>query len=89
MTLRELHYTLPPDGAVYIFPFGAMVTHDISADRREAELPRLRIALPKLTAQVVREDYTVAEDPAFKIGIVEGVLRVDRFTAGARRGSWR
>jgi len=33
----------------------------------------------------VREDYTVAEDPAFKIGIVDGVLRVDRFTP-ARAG---
>ena len=82
VTLRELHYKLPPDGAVYIFPFGVFVSHDLPADRREAELQRLRIALPKLTARVVREDYTVAEDPAFKTGIVDGVLRLDRFTAG-------
>jgi required for meiotic nuclear division protein 1 len=41
--------------------------------------------MPKLTAKVVREDYTVAEDSAFKIGISDGVLRVDRFTP-ARAG---
>jgi required for meiotic nuclear division protein 1 len=82
VTLRELHYKLPPEGAVYIFPFGVFVSHDLPADRREAELQRLRIALPKLTARVVREDYTVAEDPAFRTGIVDGVLRLDRFTAG-------
>jgi required for meiotic nuclear division protein 1 len=84
-TLRELHNAIEPNGAVYVFPFGAIVTHDIPADQRDAELQRLHTAMPKLTAKVVREDYTVAEDPAFKIGIMDGVLRVDRFTP-ARAG---
>jgi required for meiotic nuclear division protein 1 len=83
-TLRELRHTIAP-GAVYVFPFGAIVTHDLPADQRDAELQRLHTAMPKLTAKVVREDYTVAEDAAFRIGIVDGVLRLDRFTP-ARAG---
>jgi len=84
-TPRELTHTIDPHGAVYVFPFGAIVTLDVAADQRDATLKRLHTAMPKLTAKVVREDYTVAEDPVFKIGIVEGVLRVDRFTP-ARAG---
>jgi uncharacterized Rmd1/YagE family protein len=80
-TARELHHQLDRDAAVYVFPFGAIVTHDIPPDQRDVELQRLRTAMPKLTAKVVREDYTVAEDPAYKIGIMEGVLRLDRFTS--------
>jgi len=79
-TLRDLRRTIEPNGALYVYPFGAIVTHDIPAEQREAELKRLRTAMPKLTAKVVREEYTVAEDPAFKTGIVDGVLRLDRFT---------
>ena len=40
---------------------------------------------PKLTAQVIREDYSVLEDPGFSTGIVNGTLRVDRLTP-ARAG---
>ncbi len=84
-TLREIRHQIDSNGVVYVFPFGAIVTHDLPADRRDDELKRLRTAMPKLTAKVVREDYTVSEDPAFKIGIVDGVLRLDRFTP-ARAG---
>lgn len=85
VTSRELRATLDQSGGMYIFPFGVIVTHDISADRRDAELARLRASIPKLTAKVVREDYTVVEDPSFRTGIVDGVLRVDSFTP-ARAG---
>jgi hypothetical protein len=37
-TPRELRHTIQPNGAVYVFPFGAIVTLDIPADQREAEL---------------------------------------------------
>ena len=76
---------IEPDGAMYIYPFGAVATRDIQASRREAELNKLRLAVPKLTTKVVREDYTVLEDAAFAIGIDEGMLRVDRLTE-ARAG---
>jgi uncharacterized Rmd1/YagE family protein len=41
--------------------------------------------VPKLTTQVVREDYTVAEEAGYQIGIFDGGLRVDRLTS-ARAG---
>jgi uncharacterized Rmd1/YagE family protein len=69
-------------GGVYIFSFGAVATHDVAPDRREAVIARLREQLPKLTTRVVREEYTVAEDPEFTIGIAEGGLRLDRLTQG-------
>jgi uncharacterized Rmd1/YagE family protein len=72
--------SLPGGGGMYIYAFGAVVIHDAPPESREAELNRLRQSLPKLTTQVVREEYTVAEDPAFRIGVADGVLRVDRFT---------
>lgn len=85
VSAHEIYTPIGVGGGVYIYSFGALVTHDIAADRRESEMSRLRRLVPKLTAQVVREDYTVAEDPAFEIGVNEGMLRVDRFTP-ARAG---
>ena len=60
MTPHEIYVPIDPDGGLYVYSFGALVTHDVAQDRREAELARLRALVPKLTAQVVREDYTVA-----------------------------
>ena len=85
ISAHELHAPIDSNGGVYIYSFGALVTHDIAPERREAEMSRLRRLVPKLTAQVVREDYTVAEDPTFQTGVDEGMLRVDRFTP-ARAG---
>jgi uncharacterized Rmd1/YagE family protein len=80
ISAHELH--LPVDsGAIYIYPFGAMVTYDLSPDKRDDALLRLRrCGPPQLTTQVIREDYTVLEAPGRPIGIFDGALRVDRFT---------
>jgi uncharacterized Rmd1/YagE family protein len=81
--ISPLELQIPVEGGgVYMFPFGAVATHDVSAPGREAVIARLRELVPKLTARVVREEYTVAEDPEFPIGIVEGALRLDRLTQG-------
>jgi required for meiotic nuclear division protein 1 len=82
---HELYAPIEAGGALYAYPFGAVVMLDVAARRRDQELSRLGALLPKLTAQVIREDYTVAEDPSFATGISDGVLRVDKFTA-ARSG---
>lgn len=82
MTPHEIYVPIDPGGGLYVYSFGALVTHDVPQDRREAELARLRALVPKLTAQVVREDYTVAEDAAFQTGVADGMLRVDHFTRG-------
>jgi required for meiotic nuclear division protein 1 len=79
---HELYAAVEPDGGIYVYPFGAIVTHDLSPEKREAELARLRRAWPKLTTQVVREDYSVLESPEFQTGISDGTLQVDRFTPG-------
>ncbi len=80
ITPHELY--LPIDsGAMYIYPFGAVVTYDLPAEKRDEALVRLRRYGPaSLTTQVIREDYTVLEAPGQPIGIFDGALRVDRFT---------
>lgn len=70
---------------MYIYPFGVVVTYDVTPERREGELARLHRARPGLTAQVVREDYSVLEDPQSQTGIQDGMLVVDRLTP-ARAG---
>jgi hypothetical protein len=47
-----------------------------------AEVTRTGRTMRGLTAQVVREDYSVLEDPSFATGIQDGTLHVDRFTPG-------
>ncbi len=80
ITSHELY--LPIDsGALHIFPFGAVATYDLPAEKREEALLRLRRYGPaQLTTQVIREEYTVVEAPGQPIGIFDGALRIDRFT---------
>jgi len=82
---HEIYISVDDDGGVYIYPFGAVVMHDVPPQRREAELARLHKARPGLTAQVIREDYSVREDPTCTTGIQDGTLQVDRLTP-ARAG---
>jgi uncharacterized Rmd1/YagE family protein len=77
---HSLFVSVPPEGGMYIYPFGAVVMHDVPPERRDVERERLRALLPKLTTQVIREDYSVSEDPAVSTGINNGVLQVDRFS---------
>ena len=57
ITAHELYLPVDATGGIYVYPFGAMVTCDVPPEGREAELARLRAAQPKLTTQVVREEY--------------------------------
>jgi uncharacterized Rmd1/YagE family protein len=68
------------DGGLYFFPFGAIVTHDVPAEHRERIFNRLTQVLPKLTTRIIREDYSVLQDPSAPIGISNGMLRVDKLT---------
>jgi len=80
--VREIRFPTGNGGEVFIYPFGAMVFHDVDAARRETELRRLREARPGLTTQVVRESFTVREEPGAKVDIVDGTLVVDEFGPG-------
>jgi uncharacterized Rmd1/YagE family protein len=81
---HEMRISYDGSGDTFIYPFGAMVFHDVPAQRREADLDRLHRARPGLTTQVVREEYTVREDPgAGSIGVADdGALIVDKMTPG-------
>src|SRR5260370_5576869 len=68
---REVYMPIEPSGGMFIYPFGAIVTYDVAAERREAELTRLREAIPKLTARGLREEYTVSAAAAFLSGIAD------------------
>lgn len=83
LTAIDLTISQDSHGDTHIYPFGAIVFHDVGPDRRNAELTRLQTKLPKLTKQAVVEEYTVREDAsAGKIGFDNGVLVVDRMTPG-------
>src|SRR3954466_69428 len=79
LTPRELQ--APCDGGeVFIYPFGAVVFHNVPLERRDAELARLRTARPGLTTKVVRESFTVREEPGAAMDILNGTLAVDALT---------
>jgi uncharacterized Rmd1/YagE family protein len=66
---------------VFIYPFGAMVFHNLSPEEREEELSRLRRARPGLTeTQVFDEQFTVREDPGARPDVAEGILTLDKMT---------
>jgi uncharacterized Rmd1/YagE family protein len=80
ISLRELQLALGA-GELFIYPFGAIVFRDVPQDVRDQELARLRKVRPGLTTQVVRETFSVREEPDARVDIVDGVLVVDKFTA--------
>jgi required for meiotic nuclear division protein 1 len=81
VSLRELQS--PCDGGeIYLYPFGAVVFHDVPPARRDAELARLREARPGLTTKVVRESFLVREEPGARVDIVDDVLVVDQLSPG-------
>jgi uncharacterized Rmd1/YagE family protein len=85
MTPLEMYMALDDDAGLYVFPFGAVVTHDVAPAFREPIFERLSRVLPKLTTKVIREEYSVLEDPDAQTGVFDGMLRVDRLTQ-ARAG---
>jgi len=78
---REL-YVRTDGGEIFLYPFGAVVFHNVPPERREAELAQLHRVRPGLTTQVVRESFTVREEPGARVDILEGTLVVDQLTPG-------
>src|SRR5712664_4995451 len=54
-------------GEMFLYPFGAIVFHNVSPERREIELARLHRARPGLTTKVVRESFTVREEAGARV----------------------
>lgn len=80
LTSQELIVPLLEGGEVFLYPFGAIVFHDATSDRRATELARLQKARPGLTTQIVHEEYVVQENPKAPIGVDQGVMSIDYFT---------
>jgi required for meiotic nuclear division protein 1 len=75
---RELWFQPPTGGVVFMYPFGAVVFMDVTAEARAAELVRLAALRPGLTkAQVLNEELTVRECVGVRPDMDEGVLMVD------------
>lgn len=79
---HELAYAPARGGAVFIYPFGALVFLDMPPDARDAELGRLHRARPGLRAtQVIKEEFAVRVDPsAARPNVVNGELVLDALT---------
>jgi required for meiotic nuclear division protein 1 len=77
---RDLQVPLDGAGEMFVYPFGAIVFHDVPPQQREAELARLRKARPGLTTQVVRESFAVREDFGARLEVTSGRLVVDELS---------
>ena len=76
--VREMQFAIEGGGELFVYPFGAIVFHDVAPERRDAELQRLNRARPGLTTKVVRESFAVREEPGSELRIESGVLVVDQ-----------
>ena len=80
-TPHELWYPTPAGGTVFVYPFGAMVFHNVPPPEREAQAARLHAARPGLTlARGLEESFTVHEEPGARPDVRNGVLGVDKLT---------
>src|SRR6266540_4137697 len=80
-TAHELWYTTPAGGTVFVYPFGAMVFHDVPPAERESQAARLHAARPGLTnALGFEESFSVREDPGARTDVQDGVLIVDKLS---------
>jgi required for meiotic nuclear division protein 1 len=75
---RELWFQPTAGGAVFLYPFGAVVFMDVTPEARAIELARLASSRPGLTkAQVINEELAVREAPGARPDVEDGVLVVD------------
>jgi len=80
-TPHELWYATPSGGTVFVYPFGAMVFHNVPPAEREAQARRLHAARPGLTdALGFEESFMVREEPVARPDVLDGVLVLDKLT---------
>jgi uncharacterized Rmd1/YagE family protein len=77
-TARELWYSTPSSGTVFVYPFGAMVLADVPESEGERQKARLVAARPGLRDANAVEELVVIEEPVPHPDIRDGVLVVDR-----------
>jgi uncharacterized Rmd1/YagE family protein len=80
-THHQMWYRAAAGGTVFFYPSGAVVFYNVGQAGREAELLRLKRALPTLSdAQVVIEEFMVRERAGAKPDIEAGTLVIDDLT---------
>jgi uncharacterized Rmd1/YagE family protein len=80
-TYHQLCFPATAGGTVYLFASGTIVFRDVGQAGREAEVLRLRKALPSLSAaQVIAEEFSVREVAGARPDIQGGVLVVDHLS---------
>ena len=80
-TPHELWYSTPASGTVFVYPFGAVVFHNVPPAERERQMGRLHAARSGLTnALGAEESLTVREEPGARPDIRDGVLIVDKLS---------
>jgi len=78
-TPHELWYSTPAEGTVFVYPFGAVVFHNVPPAERDRQMGRLHAARPGLTnAMGAEESITVREEPGARPDVRDGVLFVDK-----------
>lgn len=78
---HELCIARSEGGEMFVYPFGAIVFHNVPAGDRAAEIARLRAAQPGLTsATVINEEFSVREDARAAARMGDGALTLDRMT---------
>jgi len=77
---HELRVPHTQGGQTFIFPFGALVFHDVPPHERDEQIAKLRSAQPKLTSTVIKEEFTVREDARSAPRVAHDVLTLDRVT---------
>jgi uncharacterized Rmd1/YagE family protein len=78
-TPRELWYTTPAGGTVFVYPFGAIVFHNTPPAERERQMGRLHAARPGLTLGS-EESFAVREEPGARTDVHDGTLVVDKLS---------
>jgi len=79
---RELIWEPKTGGTVYVYPFGAVVFHNVAPEIRTAELARIATARAGLTkSQVMNEELTVRVDNTVRPDMEGGILVIDQMTS--------
>jgi len=73
---HELRYAAEGGGEVFVYPFGAVVFHDVAPGERERVLEQIRATLGAPGRKVVAESFTVREEPVARTGMASGVLQI-------------
>jgi uncharacterized Rmd1/YagE family protein len=73
---HELRYPISTGGEAFVYPFGAVVFHDVAAEQRDGLLEKIRATLPGPVRKTVAETFTVREERGVRTNVAEGALQI-------------